>query len=88
MTDTTDTPITVNANPAVDQLGSAVRALVIALGSYAAGKGWIPADIAGALGTLIVVGVPFVWGQLKMRSLSQKAATMAGHLPDSVAVTR
>ncbi len=80
-------PVVVSESPLNDQLGNALRAFLIALSAYASGKGWIPADIGGAAVGLVMVGVPFVWGQLKTRSTHAKLLAVASdvRVPDEVA---
>lgn len=98
MTDapTPPTPIQVNADPKVDQLAAGVRQLALALGVLAGAFGFAKythildliatqaAPIAMGIGGITTV-VAAVVGQLKTRAISQKAATMASALPDSIA---
>ena len=84
--------IMVNADPMKDQVETGLRYLLLALGAIAGALGWTrTAGTASAL--MLAVGpvamlVAFVWGQVKTRTLSRKASTMAAHLPDSVAQTK
>jgi hypothetical protein len=80
-------PILVNATPTSDQLYAAVRQIGMAVGAWAIGKGYLQADTATALGTIALVAVPFVYGQLKTRLRAQQLATVASSpkVPDSVA---
>lgn len=79
------TPVTVPASATNDQLASAFRAFLIALGAYGTGKGWFNHELFAAAVPLIMVGWPFVWAQMKARSSHAKQVTMANHLPDSIA---
>ena len=80
-------PVEVSPSATGDQLSSALRSLLVAAGAYASGMGWIPADVAGALVTVIWLGVPFVWGQIKVRTRHDQLLTVAAdpRVPDSVA---
>lgn len=95
----TDQPIVVNANPLTDQASALLRVAVIALGAVAAAFGFAKAsgtletiaNLAGPIVTAVSAVVALgtlVWSQIKTRLLSQKAATMANALPDSVATTK
>ena len=68
--------ITVRENGAPAQLAAAVRQIVLIASGWLVGKGYIPADMAGALGTLVLVGVPFAWGQYRQWSTHQKIVTL------------
>lgn len=65
-----DTPVPASAAP--DQLASALRALLIALGGYVAGKGWLDASIITAAIPVIMIVGPTIWAQLKARSMHNK----------------
>lgn len=62
--------------PNREQLEAAVRQTLTAVGAYAAGRGWLPADLAGALVGLAMVGGPFLWSQARARQ-SHKAKEKA-----------
>lgn len=92
-------PITVNANPEKDQAEALLRQVLAASGLIVAAFGaakWagvlnVAASLAGPIVTVVfgAVGLgAIIWGQVKTRILSKKAAAMANALPDSVAVTR
>lgn len=92
-------PIIVNGSPEVDQAAALLRVALVAVGTVAAAFGFAKASgelnfiaslagpIVTATGALVALGA-FVWGQVKTRLLSQKAAAMANILPDSVAQAR
>lgn len=89
MSDTTpNVPVEVPASPAADQLTSAFRAVLMALGGWAVGKGWLTEELATALATVILLVWPLVWSQLKARSTHAKLVTVASAAPDSVAVVK
>ncbi|WP_022684569.1 hypothetical protein [Sphingobium bisphenolivorans] len=54
------------------QLAAAARQIVLALGGYAMGRGWLQADTLTAIGTVAAVVVPLVWGQASTRKLAKK----------------
>lgn len=85
MSDPNSTPIMVNPSPGPDQLASAVRSLLIAVGAYGAGKGWFDASLWAALVPVLMIVGPVVWAQLKVRSSKAKMVTVAEAAPDQVA---
>ena len=80
--------IVVNESPIPDNIATALRSIAIAVGAWAVGKGYLEEDIASALGTVLLVLVPFVWSQIKTYKRSNQLATLAERAPDSVAVTK
>jgi hypothetical protein len=97
--DFTIPPIEVNATPGRDQAEALLRQVIAALALIVAAFGaakWagqlnLLATLAGPIVTVAfgVVGIgAILWGQIKTRILSQKAAAMANMLPDRVAVTK
>ena len=91
----TDQPIIVNADPTKDQIEAGLRQFIIAAGplvTFLAATGWgqkigLSSDwnvFVGAIGGIATV-VTFIWGQIKTRTTSQKAAAMANMLPDAQA---
>ena len=88
MTDHTHVPVEVPASPAVDQLQSAFRAVLLALGGWAVGKGWLTEELATALATVILLIWPLIWSQLKARSAHAKLVTVAQAVSDDVAVVK
>lgn len=92
MHDFTPSPIIVNANPAADQAQALVRQVLLAAAAIASALGY--AGVAGKLNLLLMAAGPIavllvtIWGQIRTRVLSQKAAAMANQLPDEVAQTK
>jgi hypothetical protein len=84
--------IVVNADPRVDQMAALLRQILLILAAGAGAFGY--AGWAGKFSALLVVVGPLaavivtVWGQLKTRSVSTKAAAMASFLPDHIATTK
>jgi uncharacterized membrane protein len=76
--------IEVNSTAAPEQLASTLRAFLIALGGYRVGKGWVDAGLVSAAVPLLLVGVPYVWNQLKIRRTNEKMQTLAASSPDGV----
>ena len=89
----------VNANPAVDQLESALRTFItvvglvlplVGLAKYTGVLNVLLANL-GVLAMLVSAAIGLgavVWGQIKIRTLSTKAAAMAVQLPDKIATTK
>jgi len=61
MNDVTQTPLV-----------AAVPQNALVAGGFAVGKGWLDNDTATAITTIAVILVPFVWGQMKTRTLAKK----------------
>lgn len=53
------------------QLAAAIRQIVLVLGGFAVGKGWLEDDTVTAIATIAVILVPLVWGQLSTRKLAK-----------------
>ncbi len=60
--------MTTNTSAIPEQLASTLRAFLIALGAYLAGKGWIDEGLASAAVPLVLVGGPYIWNQIKIRN--------------------
>lgn len=91
-------PIVVNATPLKDQIESGLRQAVTVLGpvvTLLAATGWGEkiglntyfTAFVGSIGAISTIAA-IVIGQLKTRSMAQKAAAMAVQLPNSVATTK
>ncbi len=83
MADETDT-IVVSENGIPAQLYSAGRTIAIAVGMWAVGRGWLSAGTATALGTILLVAAPFVYGQLKVWFNHKKMVVLAASSPQGV----
>ncbi len=88
-------PIVVSATPTKDQIASGLRQAVTVLGpvvTMLAATGWgqkIGLSVyftafIGSIGAISTIAA-IVIGQLKTRSMAQKAAMMASKLPNSIA---
>lgn len=96
MTQSETNPIIVNATPKKDQLDSSLHQVLLAGGAIAVGLGaakigvilnalaLVSGPISMAVGGLVSVGA-FVYGQIRIRKLSEKAAAMAKELPNEIA---
>ncbi len=60
---TNETPPIIAPNPTVDQAWAALRQILLALGGWAIGRGYLKEDTALAIGTILMIGIPFVYGQ-------------------------
>lgn len=67
------------------QLGVALRALLVALGGYAVGKGWLTSDLADALVAVGLIIGPMIYAQVRAHFDHKNKVAMADALPDSVA---
>lgn len=54
------------------QIAAGVRQVILIIGGYAIGKGWLDGDTVEMLGAVALVVVPLVWGQMRTRKLAQK----------------
>ena len=54
------------------QIAAGIRQVVLIIGGYAIGKGWLEADAVETIAAVALVIVPLVWGQLRTRSLAKK----------------
>lgn len=61
------TKITEDQSPVPEQVKSTVRAFLLALGGYMAGKGWIDEGLAAATVPVLLVVVPYAWNQVNIR---------------------
>lgn len=68
-----------------EQTGSAIRAFLIALGGYMAGKGWIDANLAAAAVPVIMIIGPTIWAQIAVRRSHAQKVVLADAAPDRVA---
>lgn len=85
LTPPVDTPITVPESAVGGQLGQATRILLVAIGGYMAGKGWIDANIASAAIPVILIAGPLAWGQFRLLRTHAERVTMADASPPNVA---
>lgn len=61
--------IVVRENTALEQFMAALRQIMLAVGGWAVGRGYLAGDTLVALGTVVALIGPFLWGQLKMRKV-------------------
>ncbi|MDP3853139.1 hypothetical protein [Phenylobacterium sp.] len=80
-----NTPISVRESPAVDQIMAAVRQVLVALGGFAVGKGWVDESTASAVTGLVLVVGPIVWSQIAVRGRHAKLVVTAEAAPNAVA---
>jgi hypothetical protein len=81
------TPIQIGSQTG-EQLGQAVRVLLSAVAGWLVAKGWLDATIATAALPVLLIGIPIVWGQLRILITHGQRATMANLLPDTIATTK
>ncbi len=87
-TDPEPTPIVVNTSQVPAQIEAQFRVLLIAVGGYCVGKGWISQDIVTALVPVLLIGLPALRAWWKTKSNHDKQVTMANHLPDRIATVQ
>ena len=86
--DAAQMPITVSASATGDQFAAGLRALLIAIGGYMAGKGWIDANIATAAVPVLLIVLPALWAQVSARYFHAQRVTLASAAPDAVATVK
>lgn len=59
--------ITENQSPVPEQVASTIRAFLLALGGYMAGKGWIDDGLVAATVPMLLIVVPWLWNQRNIR---------------------
>ena len=79
------TPITIGESALPAQTGSAIRAFLLALGGYLAGKGWIDANLAAAAVPVLMIIGPTIWAQMTVRRSHAQRVALADAVPDAVA---
>ncbi len=77
--------IQANSSPLPDQAGAAIRTLLVAVGGFMAGKGWIDANIVAATVPVVMIIGPGIWSQIKARTHSQqmKGLALDPRVPDA-----
>lgn len=88
MTDFTPPRIEIDPSPKNDQIGAAVRSLLLAVGGFVVGKGWLDANIMSAFVGLIMVAWPAVWAFLKATHNKAVTVELARAAPDDMAIVK
>jgi uncharacterized membrane protein len=78
-------PIVVSGSAIPEQLAQAIRTALIAIAGYMAGKGWLDEELASAILPVVLLLVPFVWGQITAKRNNAVKQTLADKLPDQIA---
>lgn len=81
-------PIEVSASQVPEQLTSAIRQVILGVGAWLVGRGWMDSATAGALVPLLMIGVPFAWSRYSVWKKHQKMVVMADAAPADVANVR
>lgn len=71
-----ESDVTVNENPAPAQFAAALRQVMLAVGGWAIGRGYLQADTLAAIGTVAMLLGPFVYGQIKQWNTHKKLVTL------------
>lgn len=81
-----ETPPIVAPNPATDQAWSALRQIAIAAGGWAIGRGYLEADTAAAIGTVLLLATPVIYGQWQTRHRAKQLGAIRDdpRVPSSV----
>lgn len=80
-----ETPVVVKDSAAPAQFMTALRSLLLALGSYAVGRGWIDDGLLQAIIPVALVVGPVLWAQFSTRKKQAQLVTLANRVPDNVA---
>jgi len=78
-------PIQVSDNTLEGQIATFARYLVVTVGGFALGKGWIDGDFLQLITGLVTIGGPSAYGIYKTYTMKVRLITVAQAAPDSVA---
>jgi len=78
-------PIVVNSNPAPDAIWAAARQILLVIGGWAVGRGYLEDDTLSGIVTVVVIVGPLIYGQIKGLRNHAKLVTAAEAAPSSVA---
>lgn len=53
------------------QIAAGVRQIVLVIGGYAVGKGWLDGDAVDMPAAVALIAVPLIWGQIRTRNMAQ-----------------
>ena len=68
--------ITVRENPALEQFTAGFRQVLLVVGGWAVGKGYLESDTVAMIGTLAVILGPLLYGQIKQWNNHKKIVTL------------
>lgn len=68
----------VPGSPTLDQAAAAVRQILLAVGGWAVGRGYLEADTLAAIITVALIVGPLVYGQWRTRVRSMQAHGLMG----------
>lgn len=68
--------IEVRENPALEQFTAALRQVMLAVGGWAVGRGYLAGDTLVAIGTVAALVGPFLYGQFKQFNNHKKLVTL------------
>lgn len=88
MTDPNTTPIVVNPDQTMAQLGVAVRYAVTLVGGYLVGKGWIDGDLLQVIAAALTALVPAAYAAYRSHQQKKALVTVAAAAPNTVAVVK
>jgi len=72
-----ESDIKVRENPALEQFTAALRQIMLAIGGWAVGRGYLAGDTLVAIGTVTMLIGPFVYGQLRTWKVLNERVTLA-----------
>lgn len=80
--------ITVNESVVPGAITSLARQIGLVIGGWLVGKGYLDNDTATMLGTLGLIVLPLVYGQVKNWMTHRKLVTLANASPDAMAIVK
>jgi len=83
-----DKPIEISGMTLPATLAALLRYLLATVGSFAVGRGWIPAESVEGIITMIIVIATVAFGLWKTRQKQAQLITAGEHAPNSVAVVK
>lgn len=88
MTDPNGTPIVVNPDQTMAQLGVAVRYAITLVGGYLVGKGWIDGDLVQVIATALTALVPAAYAVWRSSQQKKALVKITQSASDDVAVIK
>ena len=82
------TPMTVQADPIVEQLGTAGRYLLTIIGGYAIANGWLDAGAVEFITAIALTIAPLAYGVWRTWRERRRLVVAANAAPDSIAVVK
>lgn len=71
-----ESDVVVRENPALEQFTAALRQIMLVVGGWAVGKGFLATDTLAAIATVATILAPFLYGQWKGFTAHRKLVTL------------